>query len=77
MIRRYISCGDRGVNLLATKDELISRLRHEWALYPDHVVFLGPNEAVLEKNFKTYELDKCAISEAPLLFQQAMAFMSV
>ncbi len=70
LVRGYIPCDDREVNLLAIKDELICRLRDEWALYPDHVVFLGPNAFILERNFKTNELDKCAISGAPFIIAE-------
>ena len=63
----YIPCDDREVNLLAINDELISRLRHEWALYPDHVVFLGAEAHILERNFTRHELDVRALSKPPFI----------
>lgn len=64
----YILCLDREVNLLAIKDELIGRLRNEWALYPDHVVFLGPEANILERNFTMLELDEVARCKPPFIF---------
>jgi rhamnose utilization protein RhaD (predicted bifunctional aldolase and dehydrogenase) len=67
LTRGYIPCCDREVNLLAIKDELISRLRHEWALYPDHVVFLGAEPNILERNFSMLELDERVLSKPPFI----------
>lgn len=67
LARGYIPCGDGEVNLLAIKDELISRLRHDWALYPDHVVFLGAEANILERNFRMLELDERARSKPPFI----------
>jgi rhamnose utilization protein RhaD (predicted bifunctional aldolase and dehydrogenase) len=67
LTRGYIPCDDREVNLLAIKDELISRLRHEWALYPDHVVFLGVEANILERNFSMLELDERARCKPPFI----------
>lgn len=67
LTRGYIPCGDREVNLLAIKDGLISRLRHEWALYPDHVVFLGAEANILERNFRMLELDERARCKTPFI----------
>lgn len=61
LTRGYVPCGDREVSLLATNGELLDRVRYEWALYPDHVVFLGSDAAILEGDFATYELDKLAL----------------
>ena len=38
----------------AIKAELITRLKHDWALYPDHIVFLGPKPILLDE--KIYRL---------------------
>lgn len=45
----YIPCQDGGVNQLAVKSELVTRLKFDWALYPDHLVFLGKNPAILDQ----------------------------
>ena len=68
LARGYVPCVDEEVSLLVIKDELINRLRHEWALYPDHVVFLGAEAVVLERNFSTFELDEIARSNPPFIF---------
>ena len=68
LARGYVPCVDKEVSLLVTKDELINRLRHEWALYPDHVVFLGAEAVVLERNFRTFELDDIARRNPPFIF---------
>lgn len=49
LVSRYVPCGDKEVNQLATKNELISRLQTDWALYPDHVVFLGAEASIVGK----------------------------
>jgi rhamnose utilization protein RhaD (predicted bifunctional aldolase and dehydrogenase) len=68
LVSGYVPCLDKEVSLLAIKDELINRLRHEWALYPDHVVFLGAEAAILEKNFRMIDLNEIASSKPPFIF---------
>lgn len=68
LARDYVLCVDKELGLLANNDELINRLRHAWALYPDHVVFLGAEAVILEKNFKIFELDVIARSKPPFIF---------
>lgn len=54
-IEQYIPASDENVHQLAFDMELFNRLRSDWALYPDHVVFLGPKA----HTFETWEaLDK-------------------
>lgn len=38
----YNLINDTGIQQLALDGRLFSRLQSDWALYPDHVVFLGP-----------------------------------
>jgi rhamnose utilization protein RhaD (predicted bifunctional aldolase and dehydrogenase) len=64
----YAPCSDKEVRLIANKNELMSRLPHEWALYPDHVVFLGAKPAILETNFKLADLEKIARDAPPFIF---------
>ena len=66
--RGYVPCDDKEVSLLATKDDMTKRLLHDWALYPDHVVFLGEEAVVLEKNFTIKELDSSVHSKPPFIF---------
>lgn len=59
---------DEEVNLLAIKKEWLERLRYSWALYPDHVVFLGAKPAILEENFDALELDAVTRRQPPFIF---------
>jgi len=68
LTRGYILCNDKEVHLLAIKDELISRLRHEWALYPDHVVFLGAKPAIFEAKSSQLDLDEIVRNKPPFIF---------
>lgn len=68
LARNYVPCEDKEVSLIANNEELMSRLRQEWALYPDHVVFLGAEPANLEINFKLSDLDKIAGDAPPFIF---------
>jgi rhamnose utilization protein RhaD (predicted bifunctional aldolase and dehydrogenase) len=68
LVRGYVACVDKEVSSIAIKDELFNRLRHEWAIYPDHVVFLGAKAFILEKNFNSLELDKIARIKPPFIF---------
>lgn len=68
MASGYVTCVDEEVGLLAIKDELINRLRHDWALYPDHVVFLGAEAVILEKNFRMNELNEVVKRKPPFIF---------
>jgi rhamnose utilization protein RhaD (predicted bifunctional aldolase and dehydrogenase) len=44
----YVPCADRDIRLLTLEKDLYKRLSKDWALYPDHVVFLGAEPAVIE-----------------------------
>jgi rhamnose utilization protein RhaD (predicted bifunctional aldolase and dehydrogenase) len=41
-LNQYVPVPDSAVQQLALNPTLFRRLRSDWALYPDHVVFLGP-----------------------------------
>jgi len=43
LIDRYAPAHDTALHRLALDARLFKRLQTDWALYPDHVVFLGPN----------------------------------
>ena len=44
----YSLCSDVDLIQLATNINLSSRLDNEWALYPDHIVFLGEEAVILD-----------------------------
>ncbi|MBI5922473.1 MAG: class II aldolase [Betaproteobacteria bacterium] len=64
----YVPCGDKEVNQLAIKDEFVSRLQTEWALYPDQVVFLGGEAAIIGRSFELSDLDKVSETNPPYVF---------
>ena len=49
-IEGYFLSRDQDVNTLATSPELASRLKSDWALYPDHLVFLGEKAFVINQS---------------------------
>ena len=67
LARGYIPCVDPEINLLATEGKFLTRLRHHWALYPDHVVFLGHEAVILESGFTILELDEAALRTPPYI----------
>lgn len=63
----YILCADNEIGHFALKPDWEKRLRDEWALYPDHVVFLGAEAIILDRNFSTIELNECARGKPPFI----------
>jgi rhamnose utilization protein RhaD (predicted bifunctional aldolase and dehydrogenase) len=68
LARGYIPCRDKEINQLATKDDLASRLYAEWALYPDHVVFLGTEAAIFDRNSDLSDLNDIVTAKPPFVF---------
>ena len=66
--RGYIPCSDVEVNQLAGINALINRVRREWALYPDHLVFLGSEPVILESSFAISDLDQAINNRPPFIF---------
>lgn len=50
LIDGYIPIGETELHQLALDTRLFTRLAADWALYPDHVVFLGPNAQVYDSH---------------------------
>jgi len=48
LIDQYAPVADININQLALNPDLFKRLSSDWALYPDHVVFLGPKAYTFE-----------------------------
>jgi len=46
---------DPEINRLSTNSYLISRVQNDWALYPDHVVFLGDSAIVIDDTAAEYK----------------------
>ena len=53
----YVLTSDVNLNLLATNNKLASRLQSHWALYPDHVVFLGEKATVINNAYELSALE--------------------
>lgn len=53
---------------LATNKSLFERLNHYWALYPDHVVFLGSNATQISRSADPAELDFALSQRPPFIF---------
>lgn len=68
LARGYVPCIDKEVNLLALNEVMINRLRREWALYPDHVVFLGAKPAIFEAKSSQLDLDEIVRNKPPFIF---------
>lgn len=58
----YVLSSDSNVNMLATNTELISRIKNDWALYPDHIVFLGEEATIVSDARELVKLLKSAAS---------------
>jgi len=60
LIGLYALSGDSHVNQLATNAELISRVKKDWALYPDHIVFLGEGAVIANDVSELVSLVNCS-----------------
>jgi rhamnose utilization protein RhaD (predicted bifunctional aldolase and dehydrogenase) len=70
LIGQYAEIADPAIHQLALKPDFFKRLRMDWALYPDHVVFLGP-KAHTYRSWKDLEDQKSFFSDLPeLVFVQ-------
>jgi rhamnose utilization protein RhaD (predicted bifunctional aldolase and dehydrogenase) len=63
----YSPCSDNQVGCMAINDRLLDRLRNDWALYPDHVVFLGESASILERDYTERELNEVIHSKPPFI----------
>jgi rhamnose utilization protein RhaD (predicted bifunctional aldolase and dehydrogenase) len=64
----YIPVVDEKIHLIATDLKMTSKLQNKWALYPDHVVFLGAEPAILKNGFTLENLDEAAANNPPFIF---------
>ncbi len=64
----YVACIDNELNQLALRENLHRRLLTEWALVPDHVVFLGAHAGVLKASANLGEMEKVISQGAPFVF---------
>ena len=64
----YHVCDDSQLNQLAVDERLVQRLRTAWALYPDHVVFLGAEPVILDATTPPSDLRLIHHTKPPFLF---------
>jgi rhamnose utilization protein RhaD (predicted bifunctional aldolase and dehydrogenase) len=68
MIDGYIPCPDKELNQLATRNDLSLRLQAEWALCPDHIVFLGPKAEIIKDSKNLIIGDRVTHIKPPYIF---------
>ena len=54
-LNEFAFATDPEINRLSTNSYLISRVQNDWALYPDHVVFLGDSAIVMDDTADEYK----------------------
>jgi len=64
----YVPSSDEALNELARRADMAAILRNAWALYPDHVVFLGAAPAILEADFTPDDLAATAARKPAFIF---------
>jgi len=64
----YHVCNDTELNQLALDECLVQRLRTSWALYPDHVVFLGAEPVILDAATLSADLELISRTKPPFIF---------
>ena len=55
ILNEFAFATDPEINRLSTNSYLISRVQNDWALYPDHVVFLGDSAIVMDDTADEYK----------------------
>jgi len=68
LIGEYALLSDSGVQQLALNPALYKRVCTDWALYPDHIVFLGPRAHAYESWSVFDEENLCSRSLPELIF---------
>ena len=64
----YTLCSDERLHQLALNEQLQSRLATDWALYPDHIVFLGQKAYLLQHNSPATDFAKITADSPPYVF---------
>ena len=55
-------------NALVHSEELLERLENDWAICPDHVVFLGHEAKILDKNIHIKDIGSSSENTPPFIF---------
>jgi rhamnose utilization protein RhaD (predicted bifunctional aldolase and dehydrogenase) len=69
----YAVCQDQVINQLASHPEYLPRLEHDWALCPDHVVFLGHRAAVVNAADDPQAFERILSDQPPFVFVRGQA----
>ncbi|WP_295752189.1 class II aldolase/adducin family protein [Undibacterium sp.] len=65
-VNRYVYYPDEDIHQLARNEEYFNALKMKWALYPDHIVFLGPSPFTYE-SFSEFKRVNFEVNELPEL----------
>ena len=68
VIDNYYFDSNSGFNILCTQPKLVNRLKNDWALYPDHVVFLGHEAKILGLNLALEQVGINKENKPPFIF---------
>ena len=61
-------CSNPLLHLLAQNGHNLEMLRDSWALFPDHVVFLGEKAVIVEDLYTLHTMDYSQLAEVPFVF---------
>lgn len=64
----YTPCVERKAEMLVSNHEIAIRLHKIWALYPDHIVFLGGVPAIFDEKIGSPNIDSIARKRPPFIF---------
>lgn len=64
----YMLCPDQKLHELVLNERLLFWLRTGWALYPDHIVFLGPKACIVQQDCSSTELEEIIADQPPYIF---------
>jgi rhamnose utilization protein RhaD (predicted bifunctional aldolase and dehydrogenase) len=64
----YAQSADLNLNQLATNAELLNRVKNDWALYPDHIVFLGEKAFIVTDANDLIDLSKHTTGSPNFIF---------
>lgn len=67
-LTNYSLSKDSKLNQLAIDERLSKRLKDNWVLYPDHVVFLGINAAILNQSINKKDLENDDFNKPEFIF---------
>ena len=76
LVNEYVQIADQSINQLAIDPRLFDRLKQDWALYPDHVVFLGASPFLIEADSENFERYAKKIDFPSIVFYKGVGVFS-